>query len=186
MNKLALTIVGTILGALIFVGCGSGSPNARPTPSPTPTATAPTWESSYTPDQIADYTSAVALYERIERDEAPLWAAGAVTAAARAKFSQDWVNPNVPLNLLKFFQQSGVKTDGSPTLLTSQLQKISQLAGVGEILQIHECVDTASVRETQRGKSVRNPYPHLARLIEVVKTPSGRFAVASVQALKAC
>lgn len=186
MNKLALTLVGTLVGALSLVGCGSSSPNARPTPSPTATATVPAWESSYTPDQIADYSSAVALYERIELDEAPLWAAGVVTSAARAKFSQHWANPNVPLNLLKFFQRSGVKTEGSPTLLTSQLLKVSQLAGVGEILQIHECVDTASVHETQGGKAVRNPYPHLARLIEVVKTPAGRFVAASVQALRAC
>lgn len=186
MNKFALTTVGIFVGALIFAGCGSGSPTSQPTASPTSTATAPVWESSYTPAEIADYTSAVAQYERIERDEAPLWAAGVVTVAAHAKFKQDWVNPNVPLNLLTFFQQTGVKTEGTPSLLTSQLQKVSQLAGVGEVLQIHECVDTASVRETQRGKSVPNPYRHLARLIEVVKTPSGRFAAASVRALKAC
>ena len=183
LKKFALTFVGLVAGALIFVGCGAGSPTARPTPTSTPTAA---WELSYTPDQIADYTRAVAVYQRIEREEAPIWAAGTVTTAARAEFSQDWANPNVPLNLLKFFQQSGVKTEGVPTLLASQLQKVSQLAGVGEVLQIRECVDTASVHETQRGKAVRNPFPHLARLIEVVKTPAGRFAAASVQALRAC
>lgn len=186
VNKFALTAVGSLAAALTLAGCGSGTPSAQPSHTPTPSATAPAWESSYTPSQIADYSSAVAAYQRIEGEEAPLWAAGVMTAAARVTFARDWVNPNVPQNMLIFFAQNKVRTTGVPKLLSSRLTKVTEMAGVGEVLQINECVDTSSVHETQRGKAVRNPYSRLARVVEVVKTPSGRFAAASVQALKAC
>ena len=125
MNKLALTVVGSI-AALVLAGCGA-DPSARPTSSPTPSPTAPSWASSYTPSQIRDYTAALAAFNAIEAREAPIWANPSRYTADQvsAIFRLDWSNTARPLRQFQSYVSNGIRVSWPPKVISSQAGTIA-------------------------------------------------------------
>lgn len=183
MNKIALTIVGTVIAALTVVACGS-SPSARQTVVPTPTAV-PSWASSYTPTQIADYEDALAAFAAIEIREAPIWSnPGHYTAAsAGAIFRGDWSNANRPLHQLQSYIRNGIRVSGQPKVLSSRPGTVvSNSGGSGlEQITIRQCVDGSTVTATQNGRPLRPATAKRGvRVVEMFKTPGGQYLLFQV------
>lgn len=184
MNKIALTIVGSTAAALVLAGCGS-TPSTKPTNSPTPSPAAPSWASSYTPAQVADYTAALTAFKAIGSREAPIWANPSRYTASQvtAIFRQDWSNTARPLHQFQSYLNNGIRVSGQPTVISSRPETIvSNSGGSGlEQITIRQCVDGSRVKATQRGTPLKSGASDRGvRLVEMFKTTAGQYLLFQV------
>ncbi|GAC1378634.1 MAG: hypothetical protein NVSMB48_00510 [Marmoricola sp.] len=175
MNKLALTIVGTVIAALALAACGSSKPSSLPTVNVTPTSTrpaSPVWASHYTSAQVAQISDAVKVINAARVAVAGLTADD---AAAKAVFNRYYVTPTVPEAQLKQAVQYRIKTTGAPTVLWTRPVKFSSFNGAKDgILTIDQCVDNSGVKTTVAGKPATYAYNSRRQEAEWVLYETGR------------
>lgn len=183
MNKLALTLIGSVVAALALVGCDS-NPSAHPTNS-TPSPTAPSWASSYTPAQVADYSAALAAFNAIESREAPIWANPSRYTLNRvgALFRQDWSNTARPRHQFQSYVSNGIRVSGLPKVISSRPGTFASNSGGSglEQITIRQCVDGSTVKATQHGAPLQSGAPNRGvRLVEMFKTAGGQYLLFQV------
>lgn len=184
VNKLALTLIGSVVAALALVGCDSNL-SAHPTTSPTPSPTPPSWASSYTPAQIADYRAALAAFNTIESREAPIWANPSryTRNQVGAIFRQDWSNTARPLHQFQSYVSNGIRVSGLPKVISSRPGAIASNSGGSglEQIAIRQCVDGSTVKATQHGAPLKSGASERGvRLVEMFRTAGGQYLLFQV------
>ena len=184
VKKFALTIVGSVVAALFLAACGS-NPRAQPIDTPTLSPTEPSWASSYTPAQLADYNAALAAFGRIESREAPIWANPnryTVTQVSRI-FNGDWSNTARPIHQFRAYVSNDIRVSGVPKVVSSRPGKIASNSGGSglEQITIRQCVDGSTVTATQRGAPLKSGGADRGiRVVEMFKTVGGKYLLFQV------
>ncbi len=167
-----LAATATLGLAAGLAGCsGDNPPDPIPTvsTSPTPTSTpTPSWESKYTPEELAAYEAALDRWTEYETKSEPIWAAGKATPAAKALFQEYFPSPlwQGRFELLKGYEKIHAKTIGSPKVFWTRPVQVNSVA-----VKFEQCVDytTAKTTATQgtvlpRAKELERPVLRTTKL----------------------
>lgn len=160
MNKIALTIVGTVAGVLALAGCGSGGRATLPTGSVSTGSTsipsAPPWASHFSSPQVAQIQDAIRVINASRHAVAQLTVDD---AAARAVFSKYFVTPSVPEAQLRQSIAYRIKSTGTPLVVWTRPIGFGAFHGAKDkILTIDQCVDNSMVKTTVGGKPAKYAY----------------------------
>lgn len=160
LNKLALTIVGTVVVALAIAGCGSRTPAALPTATVSPTAnikpSALPWTSRFTSAQVTQIEKAIGV---INASRVAVARLTVDDATAKAVFNKYYATPSVPEAQLKQAIADGIKTTGIPVVLWTRPVRFSPFHGAKDkILTIDQCVDNSKVKTTVGAKPAKYAY----------------------------
>lgn len=176
MNKLALTIVGSLVGALVVVGCGASQratlPTETATPTVTQTPTAPPWASQFTRAQVTQIDNAIGVVNASRLAVARLTLDD---AAARAVFRKFYATPSVPEAQLRQAIAYRIKTTGEPVVLWTRPVRFGSFGGGKDnMLTIDQCVDNSKVKTTVGGKPAKYAYNSPRQEAEWVLYDTGR------------
>lgn len=174
MNKLALTLVGSVVAALALVGCGASKPIALQTPTvrPTPTPSAPAWTSHFTSAQVTQINQAIGVVNASRLAVARLTVDD---AAAKAVFSKFYATPSVPEAQLKQAITYRIRTTGVPSVVWTRPVRFGSFGGGKEnMLTIEQCVDNSKVKTTVAGKPAKYAYNSPRQEAEWVLYRTGR------------
>ena len=138
---------------------GTTSTETSPSTSPsTPAKDPDAWKAEFTPAQLDAYEAALRRFESYESRSEPIWAKGQATPAAERLFKEFFPHPTWMSywERLQGYEQVKVKIAGTPTVLWSEAQSVTE-SGSG--VRIQQCVDYTPVIRTQAGSPIERPVP---------------------------
>lgn len=176
VNKLARTIVGSVVVALALMGCGASKQAALPTksvrPTLTPTPSAPAWTNDFTSAQVAQINRAIGVVDASRLAVARL---RVDDAAARAVFREFYATPSVPEAQLKQAITYRIKTTGTPIIVWTRPVRFDSFGGGKDnVLTVDQCVDNSKVKTTVGGKPANYAYNSRRQVAEWVLYETGR------------
>lgn len=176
VNKIALTVVGSVFAALMLAGCGSSRPSALPTltatPTNMPTTSSAPWGGRFTAAQVVQINEAIRVIDSARVAVARLTVDD---ATARSVFRRYYATPTVPEAQLKQAIQYRIKTTGSPSVVWTRPVRFGSFeGGKNNILTIDQCVDNSKVKTTVGGKPAKYAYNSLRQEAEWVLYATSR------------